>query len=392
MNVRNEKLMKLISGMTAGLGCMALAGVLFWTAPMEVKAVPLSSNPNGTTAAGSENNENSGAENTDGENADNQANASESGGTVTSVTVIAGNVNVRSDASTSAGLAGKASNGTEMTVTGEKADSSGTTWYAVTYESNGSTVNGYIRSDLVEAHVTEPVVTEPETPEEEQPAVTPEEPAVTNDYFVQYEDDGTGSGVNAWYLYDNTMGNKYKIDSLLNAEATNQSNAELMEAQTGKLKMIIVVLAGVILVLIIVLTVLILKLRNSSYDDDDYDDDEEDEEEDEDEDEEEEAPRKRRFGFGSRRNREEDDEDEEEDEDDEEEEEYRPRRKAPVTRTVKEKPSRRARYEEDEDDEEEEEDYRPRRSAKNTKTSDKNWQSKNFLDDDDLEFEFLDLK
>ena len=43
----------------------------------------------------------------------------------------------------------------------------------------------------------------------------------------------------------------------------------------------------------------------------------------------------------------------------------------------------------DEDDEdEEEEEERPRRK----KGKSKDWQSKNFLDDDDLEFEFLDLK
>lgn len=325
MNIRNEKLKKLISGLTAGMGCMAVAGVLFWAAPMEVKAVPIAS---GTGVVGNENTNNGDAnnENTDGDNAAPEENASEqaSGGTVTSVTVTAGNVNVRSDASTSASKAGTASNGTEMTVTGEKADSSGMTWYAVTYESNGSTVSGYIRSDLVEAHVTAPVEAEPEAPAEEEPADTPEEPVVTNDYFVQYEDDGTGSGVNAWYLYDSIRGTKYKIDNLLNAEETNQSNEKLMEEQTGKLKMIIVALAAVILILIIVLTVLILKLRNSSYDDDDYDDED----------------------------------DEEEDEDEEEEEEYRPRRSAKTARSQ----------------------------------SDKNWQSKNFLDDDDLEFEFLDLK
>lgn len=401
MNVRNEKLKRLISGLTVGLGCMAAAGVLFWTAPLEVKAVPLSSNPTGTGVAGTGENggnaENTDGESTEGENAGDGENASEaaSGGTVTSATVTESNVNVRSDASTSASKVGKATSGMELTVTGEKADSSGITWYAVTFESNGSTVNGYIRSDMVEAHRTEPVVAEPETPAEDQPADTPQEQAVSNDYFVQYEDDGTGSGVNAWYLYDNTMGNKYKIDNLLNAEATNQSNAELMEKETGKLKMIIVAMAGVILILIIVLTVLILKLRNSSYDDDDYDDEDEEEEEDEEDDDEEEAPRKRRFGFGGRRSRddEEDEEDEDEDDDEDEEEEYRPRRKAPVSRQVKEKPARRARYEEDdEEDDEEEEEYRPRRNTKNAKSGDKNWQSRNFLDDDDLEFEFLDLK
>ena len=44
--------------------------------------------------------------------------------------------------------------------------------------------------------------------------------------------------------------------------------------------------------------------------------------------------------------------------------------------------------EDDEDEDEEEEEERPRRK----KGKSKDWQSRNFLDDDDLEFEFLDLK
>lgn len=383
MNERNEKLKKLISGLAAGLGCMALAGALFWSSPMEVKAVPIGSDPSGTVVGGSDNTDGGEAD----ENTDDGGSEAATGGTVTSATVTASNVNVRSDASTSASVAGKATTGMELTVTGEKADSSGTTWYAVTFESNGSTVSGYIRSDMVEAHVTEAEPVAPEEPSDEPQEETPETPAVSTDYFVQYEDDGTGNSV--WYLYDSTMGTKYKIDNLLSAEEINQNNEKLMDEQTGMLRMIIVAMAAVILILIIVLTVLILKLRNSSYDDD-YDDDDDDDYEDEEEDEEEdEAPRKRRFGFGRRsRDEEEDDEDEDDEEDEEEEEEYRPRRKAPV----KEKPARRARYEED-DDEDEEEEYRPRRSAKTSKPQDdKSWQSKNFLDDDDLEFEFLDLK
>ena len=43
---------------------------------------------------------------------------------------------------------------------------------------------------------------------------------------------------------------------------------------------------------------------------------------------------------------------------------------------------------EDDDEDEEEEEERPRRK----KGKSKDWQSRNFLDDDDLEFEFLDLK
>lgn len=391
MSVRNEKLRKLISGFGAGLGCMAMAGLLFLAAPIEVRAVPLGSQPSGTsTPAGEDGGSNEEGEAEAPENEEGGSEASV-GGTVTSATVTANNVNVRSDASTSASVAGKVSSGTELTVTGEKADSSGMTWYAVT---DGGSLTGYIRSDMVEAHITEAVPAEPEQTPEDQPAEEPEEPVVTNDYFVQYEDDGTGTGTNAWYLYDNTMGNKYSVSQLLSAQETNQNNEKLMEEQTGKLKMIIVAMAAVILILIVVLTVFILKLRNS-YDDDDYDDEDDEDEDDEDDEEEEEEPRKRRFGFGGRRSRDEDDEDDDdEDDDEEEEEERRSRRKAPVSKPVSQKPSRRSKYDEDEDDEEdEEEEYRPRRSAKASKgQSDKSWQSKNFLDDDDLEFEFLDLK
>ncbi|MDO4333859.1 MAG: SH3 domain-containing protein [Eubacteriales bacterium] len=398
MNVRNEKVRKLISGFAAALGCMVIAGSLFMASPMKAEAVVIGSDPNGTSApADNTGSEDENSADTDGEEEAGSVNGA-STGSVTSVTVTKDNVNVRGDASTSASAVGKASSGMELTVSGEKQDSEGKTWYAVTLENNGSSVNGYIREDMVEVHVTETAPAEEEPASEEQPSDevwdTPQ-PVVTDDYTVAYEDDGTGSGTSAWYLHDNTMGNKYKVSELLSAQEINQSNQELMDQQTGKLRMIIVAMAVVILILIVVVTVFILKLRNA-YDDDDYDDDDDDDYDDddeEDEEEEEEMPRRRRFGrLTSRRDEE---EDEEEDEDDEEDdvEEYRPKRKAPVSKTVKEKPSRRSRYEEDEEEEDDEEEYRPRRSAKSSKSqSDKNWQSKNFLDDDDLEFEFLDLK
>ncbi len=393
MNGRNEKLKKLMRALSAGVCCMAAAGILFWAAPVRVQAVPLGSNPNGTLPAGEDAPADSGeegAENGEGQEmimGEGGGEAAGSAAVVTSATVTEDRVNVRSDASTSASVAGKATRNMELTVTGEKADSSGTTWYAVTFESEGNTVNGYIRSDMVEVHMTEPAPPETEPVPEEQPEDTSDPaPAVPNDFFVQYEDDGTGTGTNAWYLYDGIMGNKYRVDTLLGAEDTNQSNQKLLEEETGKFKMIIIVMAVVILILIIVLTVLIIKLRNSDDDDYDYDDDDED---DEDDDEEEDyGPRKRRFGrLGRRRDEDEEDEDEDEEDEDEEEEEYRPVKKAPARRAQAEKAPRRARYEEEDEDEEEP----VRRSAKNAK-SNKNWQSKNFLDDDDLEFEFLDLK
>ena len=82
----------------------------------------------------------------------------------------------------------------------------------------------------------------------------------------------------------------------------------------------------------------------------------------------------------------------EDDDDDEDEDEERPRRR-PAKKAPVKKPVRRPRVDEyededDEDEDEEEEEERPRRK----KGKSKDWQSRNFLDDDDLEFEFLDLK
>lgn len=398
MNKKNRKWTDFIGKMATVLGCMAAALFLFSANTVEVKAVPLGSQQSGTTtpAAGGEE-QPADAPEEGGEEQPAEAPEGEAAGgqeVVTGLTITGDSVNIRSDASTSAEKVGKATKGQEFSVTGEKADESGTAWYAITLE-DGST--GYVRSDMAQAQVTMVSQEPADVPAEEPVDVPAEEPApVQDEYYLTYEDDG--SGTNVWYLNDSTMENKYKVQELLSADATNKSNEELMNKSTGSLKMIIVIMAVVIVILVVLVTVFIIKLRNADDDgyEDDDDDDDDDDEDDEDE-EEEERPRKRRFG-GLRRydDDDDDDEDEEEDEDDDDDEEddeedYRPRKKA--GKAVKQKPSRRARYEEEEDDEdEEEEEPRPRRSKSSSSQREKNWQSKNFLDDDDLEFEFLDLK
>ena len=380
-------MMKWTTKFSTVLGC-ALAAVFLFTSTMEVGAVPLTSSPSGTTTttttdtnAAEDGNADAAAEdgNADAAAEDNTAGTA-AAGTVTSATVTSSSVNIRSEASTSASLAGKATSGQELTVTGETQGSDGKTWYAVTFDN----VSGYIRSDLVEAHVSE-VTAEPAV-DETQETEEPEEPIVDNsaDYSVAFEDDGSGSS--AWYLHDNTMGTRYQVSDLLNAEETNKNNQATIDQTAKSMRFVVILMAFVIVVLIIVVTILIIKVRSTYEDYDDYDDDEEDDEEDEDEEEE----RPRRFGRKKpARYVEEDDDDEDEDE---EEEEERPRRR-PAKKAPVKKPVRRPRVDEyededDEDEDEEEEEERPRRK----KGKSKDWQSKNFLDDDDLEFEFLDLK
>ncbi len=377
-------MMKWTTKFSTVLGC-ALAAVFLFTSTMEVGAVPLTSSPSGTTTttttdtnAAEDGNADAAAEdgNADAAAEDNTAGTA-AAGTVTSATVTSSSVNIRSEASTSASVAGKATSGQELTVTGETQGSDGKTWYAVTFDN----VSGYIRSDLVEAHVSE-VTAEPAV-DETQETEEPEEPIVDNsaDYSVAFEDDGSGSS--AWYLHDNTMGTRYQVSDLLNAEETNKNNQATIDQTAKSMRFVVILMAFVIVVLIIVVTILIIKVRSTYEDYDDYDDDEED---DEDEDEEEERPRR----FGRKKPARYVEEDEDDEDEDEEEEEERPRRR-PAKKAPVKKPVRRPRvdeYEDEDDEDEDEEEERPRRK----KGKSKDWQSKNFLDDDDLEFEFLDLK
>lgn len=386
-------MMKWTTKFSTVLGC-ALAAVFLFTSTMEVGAVPLTSSPSGTTTTTTTGTNAAEDGNADAAAEDNAAEDNAAGtaaaGTVTSATVTSSSVNIRSEASTSANVAGKATSGQELTVTGETQGSDGKTWYAVTFDN----VSGYIRSDLVEAHVSE-ATAEPAVDETQETEEPEEEPIVDNsaDYSVAFEDDGSGSS--AWYLHDNTMGTRYQVSDLLNAEETNKNNQATIDQTAKSMRFVVILMAFVIVVLIIVVTILIIKVRSTYEDYDDYDDDEEDDEEDEDddedEDEEEEEERPRRFGRKKpARYVEEDDDDDEDEDDDEEEEEERPRRR-PAKKAPVKKPVRRSRvdeYEDEDDEDEDEEEERPRRK----KGKSKDWQSKNFLDDDDLEFEFLDLK
>ena len=377
-------MMKWTTKFSTVLGC-ALAAVFLFTSTMEVGAVPLTSSPSGTTTTTTTDTNAAEDGNADAAAEDNTAGTA-AAGTVTSSTVTSSSVNIRSEASTSASLAGKATSGQELTVTGETQGSDGKTWYAVTFDN----VSGYIRSDLVEAHVSE-VTAEPAV-DETQETEEPEEPIVDNsaDYSVAFEDDGSGSS--AWYLHDNTMGTRYQVSDLLNAEETNKNNQATIDQTAKSMRFVVILMAFVIVVLIIVVTILIIKVRSTYEDYDDYDDDEEDDEDDEDDDEDEDEEEERPRRFGRKKPARYVEEDEDDEDEDEEEEEERPRRR-PAKKAPVKKPVRRPRVDEyededDEDEDEEEEEERPRRK----KGKSKDWQSKNFLDDDDLEFEFLDLK
>lgn len=343
---------------------------------------------------------NEGAEDAGGDDAELNAVINENseegvnGTTVSKIKIIAASARVRSEASTNSSVVGSLSSGDVMDVTGETTGSEGKIWYQITGEKDGKAINGYVREDTLEIAET----VQPEAPveqPEETPAEVPSDTAPsTNDYDVSYADDGTGT--NDWYLNDNINGTRYKVSDLLGAAQTNESNIAEMEKQTGSLRMIIIILAVIVGLLVVAVTVLIFKLKGT-YDDgyDEYDEDDEemddddgddmdDDEDDEDEDDEDDyVPRRSRRGIGKasrggrgsrRRSRYEYEDDEDEDEEDDEEEDDEDMYSDEVS------------YEEP-----------PRRSSKASGKSRKsqNYKPRNFLDvdeDDDLDFEFLDLK
>ena len=307
------------------------------------------------------------------------------GTTVAKIKIIAASASVRSEASTNSSVVGSLSSGDVMDVTGETTGSEGKIWYQITGEKDGKAINGYVREDTLEiAETVQPAA--PADPPEETPAETPSDTAPsTNDYDVSYADDGTGT--NDWYLNDNINGTRYKVSDLLGAAQTNESNIAEMEKQTGSLRMIIIILAVIVGLLVVAVTVLIFKLKGTyddGYDEFDDDDDEMDDDDDDDMDEDDEddyVPRRSRRGMskasrggrGSRRRSRYEYEDDEEDEDDDEED--------------------------DEDMYPDEVSYEepPRRSSKASGKGRKSqdYKPRNFLDvdeDDDLDFEFLDLK
>lgn len=265
--------------------------------------------------------------------------------------VVGDSVNVRENPSTKAAIAGKATGGTEVTISGETTDSAGKVWYQVGY----GDVAGFIRSDFLEiTQMVEPEVEEV-VEEVEEEAEEVQEP-VNQDYELVYE--ANAEGVEEWFLYDYNRGTKQSLENLLTVVRQSQEEEKGAVSQLKTFKIIAIVLAAVILALVVVVTILIFKLRDSyEYV---YEDDEEDEDEDD----------------------EEDEEDDEDDEDDEEDEVVRRSVFKKASPAKKESANVQA----------------ERQSVKSTsgmaaEKKDTSWQSKNFLDvDDDMEFEFLDLK
>ncbi len=186
------------------------------------------------------------------------------------------NVNVRSDASTSAGVVAKLQKGAAVTLTGTTSDSSGKKWYQVNFINNGSNVTGFIREDFVEpGEVMEPELPAEETPEDAELAgygdMSGEDWTANNDYELFYEPDA--EGVDCWYIHDNIAQKRYKLEQLMNADELNVNNMAIKDKEIKRLKIILIVLAVLLAVALAASGFFGYKYFSSGYDDDDDDDD-----------------------------------------------------------------------------------------------------------------------
>ncbi|MCR5657282.1 MAG: SH3 domain-containing protein [Butyrivibrio sp.] len=213
-------------------------------------------------------------------------------------TITVASANVRSGAGTAYSTVGTVANGDGVTITGEATGTDNKKWYQISFGSNGRT--GFVRSDLLQigapapAESTDAPAEVTENPEGEQPAeegAAPEEgaegaegevaeapaeeaaaPAVVGngEFSLDYKDDGTGT--ETWYLYDNVQSTQVKLNDLLNYATLGQKTAGL-EEQVKKLKITLIVLALIIAALVFAVLILIYKLRDYAY----YEDEEEEE-------------------------------------------------------------------------------------------------------------------
>ncbi len=164
-------------------------------------------------------------------------NSNETPATVTAVNPVSATVSggssvrIRSNASTTSTIVEKVSNGLALTVTGTANGSDGNVWYKVSCNSNGSEIEGFIRSDFVTLSgeltpFTEP--TEPENPTEPtEPAepTEPEPPQVNKDYDTELID-------GKWYLIDRLKGEQHDIQGLFDKDMTDDAYFNEVESET----------------------------------------------------------------------------------------------------------------------------------------------------------------
>lgn len=297
---------------------------------------------------------------------------------------------VRTAPSTNEAVVDRLNRDAQVIVSGETQGNDGKKWYYVTFTgTGGADRSGFIRSDLLSLGDMVPVPEE-EEPEQQEPEPEPEVP-VNDDYKLTCEQNLDGSS--EWYLYDYTDGgNKYRLSQLMEVTRARSENDAADAKTLVRQRVAIVILVILVVILIVVGVIMALKLRDVYYED--YEDEDEEEEEEEEvpaqrkrRTEEEEVPTQRR-----RRAEGEETSDKRKRRTEEDDTSARRKRRVEGEGSEAERPVRRRTARDDRESSVREVEYREDEAGSApVKTAPKR-KPKNFLlDDDEFEFEFLNM-
>ncbi len=176
-------------------------------------------------------------------------------------------IRVRADASTTddSNIITRVNSGKDVTVKGYATGKDGNQWYLVMfYGDNGNVVEGFISAGYVTLS-GQLVPAKPATPPEDvdtpsDPVVDTPEPEEPKIYDTEEGDDGV------WYLLDYTKGEKWDIVKLFDEQKANVS--DLIEAKSAvKTQKIIIVILVILLIAAVVLAALLyFKIRDITDD------------------------------------------------------------------------------------------------------------------------------
>lgn len=181
-----------------------------------------------------------------------------------SATVKSEQVRVRKNCTTSSSIVTIVKKDVALTVIGTALDSDSKTWYQVSFISDGTEVTGFIRSDYVNLsgeitpyseNVVEPSET-PDVPTEENLEAVP----VSKPYETQLIGE-------EWYLINNDAKVQYKIDKLITTAEKNAIDLEESLAKGKTQNLVIIILVVILCVLALVVVLGIYKFKDILFED-----------------------------------------------------------------------------------------------------------------------------
>ena len=169
-------------------------------------------------------------------------------------------VNVRQNASVTSRIVASAQNGMALTVVGQATGTNQKQWYQVNFNSNGSEISGFISAEYV---TVEGDLKAPESQTDSQAgseSTAPEttEPAETGDEWeVFYTADD-----NKWHLKNNVTGASYDIAQIFSANEANTKTLESVLKENKTQQVVVIILIIVIIALGAGVTFLFFKLKD----------------------------------------------------------------------------------------------------------------------------------